>query len=109
MISKHYYIFSNSWFPWLLRLVLSVSMLSLLFIQIDILRVLNILSLVNVRLLGPILVLSFVIRLILAYQIAIGLIPLHMRFTILHLLKINFISGFYSLVLPGNSVAGGAA
>jgi len=83
--------------------------LTLLFAQIDVASVLNTLALVNVRMLVPIFVLCFLIRYIWAYQMSLGLIPLHIHFTVPHLFKIILISSFYSLILPGNILAGGAA
>jgi hypothetical protein len=61
------------------------------------------------RLLVPILVLSFFIRMIWACQFSLGSSPQGMKFPILRLVKVNFISSFYGLVLPGNLVTMGAA
>ncbi len=92
-----------------MRLAFSAFVLSVIFTQIDFISVVETLSLVDVRLLGAVFALFFGIRLIWAYQMSLGLILTRMRFTVLDLLKINLISGFYGLVVPGNLVAGGAA
>jgi uncharacterized protein (TIRG00374 family) len=99
----------NPWAGWLLRLAFAAFLLTLLFTQIDVASVLNTLTLVNVRALVPIFVLYFFVRYIWAYQMSLGLIPLRIHFTVLHLFKIILISSFYSLILPGNILAGGTA
>ncbi len=108
-MSKVQDIWRNPWIGWLSRLAFSALLLTVVFSQIDFVSVMDTLNLTNVRLLGPIVVLFFLIRLIASYQMSLGLVPLGMRFTVPHLLKINLISSLYSLVLPGNLVAGGAA
>ncbi|MBI1880032.1 MAG: flippase-like domain-containing protein [Chloroflexi bacterium] len=103
-----YYFRNNPWAGWILRLAFSVIMLILLFIQVDFMTVFATLSQINWAMLGPIIILLFTIRFIWAYQMSLVLAPLHMKFSLLHLVKINFISSFYSLILPGNLIAGGA-
>jgi uncharacterized protein (TIRG00374 family) len=93
---------------WLLRLGFSALILALLFTQVDLASVLTHLDLANAQWVVPILGLYFAIHCIWAYRMSLGLKPLRVHFTIPYLFVIILISAFYSLVLPGNVITGGA-
>ena len=101
-------ILRNPKFGWLLRLAFSALLLALLLTHIDLARALADLSLVNAQWLVPILFLNFSIYYIWAYEMSLGLKQLQLHFTIPRLFAITLISAFYSLVLPGSMIAGGA-
>ncbi len=109
MVSNIYRIWRNPSVGWFLRLAFSALILTLLSTQVDFVTVLDTLRSANVQFLVPAFVLFFVVRLIWAYQMSLGLAPLGMRLTTPRLFKVILIAGFYSLVLPGNLVAGGTA
>jgi uncharacterized protein (TIRG00374 family) len=108
VISRLQSILRNPKASWLLRLAFSGLVLGLLFTQVDLARAISDLSLARTQWVVPILALYFAIRYVWAYQMSLGLKPLGIDFAIPRLFAIILISAFYSLVLPGNVVAGGA-
>ena len=108
MIARFRSIVHKPWLGWLLRLAFSGLLLALLFTQIDLASVFAGLSLVDPQWLVAILALYCVMTYCYAYQMSLLLQHLGMRFANLRLFAIILISTYYSLILPGSVVAGGA-
>jgi uncharacterized membrane protein YbhN (UPF0104 family) len=99
----------SRWFRWFGRFVIASSLLFLVFTQVDLSTTFRTLSDIRISWLIPLLGIYFLIRLIWAWQMSLGLAPLEIEFSVFYLFKVLLISGFYSLVLPGGMVAGGVA
>jgi uncharacterized protein (TIRG00374 family) len=108
MISSSQSFLRNPRVGGVLRLAFSGLLLTLLFTQIDLESVLANLNQVQVRWFLPALGLYFVTRYLWAYQMSLASKPLGLVFALPRLFAIIFISSFYSLVLPGNVLTGGA-
>lgn len=97
--------------PWVIRslqIAFALSVFFLLFTHIDFQKVVISLGLVDVRYVLLIFGFYFIIRYVLAYQMSFGLAPLDMKFSTFDLFRFIVIASFYSLILPGDLVAGGA-
>jgi len=108
MISSFQSIVHRPWVVWLLRLAFSGLLLTLLFTQIDLGSVFAALNLVDPQWFAAVLALYFAMTYCYACQMSLLLQHLCIRFTNLRLFAIVLISTFYSLILPGSVVAGGA-
>lgn len=93
---------------WGLQLLFAAVVLLLLLRRIPFADVLDAASHFNLSLFLAALACYFLIRWTMAWQLSLALIPLQMRFSLLQLVKVNFIAIFYSLVLPGELAGGGA-
>jgi uncharacterized protein (TIRG00374 family) len=108
MVSNLKSLLRNPWISWLLRLSFSGLLLALILTQVDLAGVFAGLRLGNAQWVLSGVVLYFAIRYIWAYRMSLGLKHVQIDFTIRRLLVIILISIFYSLVLPGSVITGGA-
>ncbi len=91
------------------RSLLSLGILALLLWKIDIFQVIPVL-LEGSSILILIAIIIFAInRILVSLQLLVGLIPLNIHTPLLKLIKIQLISDFYALSLPGQGIAGSAA
>lgn len=98
-------------YPWVrtcARLCFASIILVLLFRRVDFTSVIRALGKFDIRWLLPIISLPFAVRYILACQMSLGSKQLKMHVSIFDLFRINLISTFYSLIVPGAIVGGGA-
>jgi uncharacterized membrane protein YbhN (UPF0104 family) len=92
---------------WLARLAITALVLGLLFSRISFDQVLQGLGGLRSPVLAVILANFLLIRFLVAQQMSLGLRALRLSFSIWELFRINLIAGFFSLLLPGDLVAGG--
>jgi uncharacterized protein (TIRG00374 family) len=93
-------------FKWLIKCLITISILYYLFFKIPFNQVFAALLNIKIIYLVPVTVLHILQRYILASQLRIFLQHQKMNFTTFALMKINFVTQFYALVLPGELSAG---
>jgi uncharacterized protein (TIRG00374 family) len=93
---------------WFGRLIGTLILLILLKTRINLTDSIQVLTNVNILWLILLLLLYLVIRLIWALQMSLGVAQLQINYSSIHLFKIILISNFYSLLVPGNMMAGSA-
>jgi hypothetical protein len=108
MVSNGKSLLRNPWVSWLLRLSFSGLLLALIFTEIDLAGVWAGLKVGNAQWVVPSIALYFGIRYVWAYRMSLGLNHLQIPFAIPRLFVIILISIFYSLILPGSVITGGA-
>lgn len=91
------------------QFVVSLVVLTLLFKSINLIDLKLFITSINIWFLVLSLCLTFLIRFLWAYQIYITQAPLNMHFSVYDLFRIQMIATFYSLVLPGDIIAGGVS
>jgi uncharacterized protein (TIRG00374 family) len=96
-------------FIWLGQVALAIGLLFILFRRIEVESLQQIVGKLNFVPLCISLILTLLIRYLWAFQMSFGLGPLGMRHSVFPLFRIGLVSTFYSLVLPGNMVSGGAS
>jgi uncharacterized protein (TIRG00374 family) len=94
---------------WFGQLGLATGLLVIIFQTVDVAGLSQIVGKLNLFPFCMSLILTFLIRYLWAYQMSFGLRPLDMRYGVFPLFRIGLVSTFYSLVLPGNMVSGGAS
>jgi glycosyltransferase 2 family protein len=90
----------------LLNLSLAIVILIILIFNVDFTGLIN--NLIGIKIV-PFLIsmsLAFFMRLIWAYQVSFGLAPLALKLNIRDLFRFSLVSTFYSLIFPGELVAG---
>ena len=92
----------------LARLMFSLVILAILFWKVDFSGVVSAFMHISLVLFSIAFAIHLLVRLIQSYQIAFGLAAMKIYIGIIKLLKITFISDFYSLSLPGRGVTGSA-
>ncbi|MFC2036605.1 lysylphosphatidylglycerol synthase transmembrane domain-containing protein [Chloroflexota bacterium] len=102
-------IWRKPWFRLFIRLAVAALLLALLALRVELRAILIVLRETDLIFLLPALLVYYFGRLIQAYQRSIGLGPLNLRFTVIDLFRIDLISVFYSLIMPGDLIAGVAA
>ena len=91
---------------WLIKLAVSTGILYCLFLKIPFANVIHALVNTKIVFLFPALLLQIGMIYIRAFQIKIFVLQQKMNFTVSELVKINFITFFYSLFLPGELMGG---
>jgi glycosyltransferase 2 family protein len=92
---------------WWLRLIVAGSMLWLLFNQVDVRSVWRVLKQADIVFFIPMLALYFLARYLIACQILLASTAIGEHLHVGALLKIQLTMSFYSMVLPGEILAGG--
>jgi uncharacterized protein (TIRG00374 family) len=90
-------------------MIIAIGLLLLLFSRVDIAAVFDTLVMVNPLVFAAALMCYLLIRYVMAWQMSLGLSVVSMSLSIWDLFKIKLIAGFYSLLVPGELVAGGVA
>ena len=91
---------------WFIKLAVSTGILYCLFLKIPFANVIHALVNTKIIFLFPALLLQISMIYIRAFQIKIFVLQQKMNFTVSELVKINFITFFYSLFLPGELMGG---
>lgn len=92
-----------------IQLFFTIVVLLLIFNSIEISNLTQFLSSINIRLFLYSLVLTIIMRCLWAIQISLTQAPMDMHFSVYNIFRIQMIATFYSLVLPGDLVAGGVS
>ncbi len=99
----------RTWVRWLPRVGLSGLVLLFLATRVDLQGALEAVRQADVEPVVLALAAYLAYRLLFAYQMSFGLAPLGMHLPVSYLVRVTLIAGFYSIVLPGGLLAGGAA
>lgn len=92
-----------------LQLTFTIGVLIFLFKSINLSTLVQILGSIKI---GPLLfslLVTFLMRILWAYQISITQEPVDMHFSVYSIFRIQLIATFYSLILPGDLLAGGVS
>ena len=92
-----------------LQLTFTIIVLILLFKSINLSTLTQILGAIKIWPLLFSLLVTFLMRFLWAYQISITQAPMDMHFSVYAIFRIQMIATFYSLVLPGDLLAGGVS
>ncbi len=92
-----------------LQLTFTIVVLILLFKSINLSTLTQILGSIKIWPLLFSLLITFLMRFLWAYQISITQAPMDMHFSVYAIFRIQMIATFYSLVLPGDLLAGGVS
>lgn len=92
-----------------LQLIFTIVVLILIFNSINITNLSQFLSSIKIWPLLFSLLVTFLMRFLWAYQISITQAPVDMHFSVYEIFRIQMIATFYSLILPGDLIAGGVS
>jgi hypothetical protein len=92
-----------------LQLIFTIVVLILIFNSINITNLSQFLSSIKIWPLLFSLLITFLMRFLWAYQISITQAPVDMHFSVYEIFRIQMIATFYSLILPGDLIAGGVS
>lgn len=92
-----------------IQLFFTIVVLLLIFNSIEISNLTQFLASINIRLFLYSFVLTLIMRYLWAFQISLTQAPMDMHFSVYEIFRIQMIATFYSLVLPGDLIAGGVS
>ena len=92
-----------------IQLIFTIVVLLLIFNSIEISNLTQFLASINIKLFVYSLVLTLIMRYLWAFQISLTQAPMDMHFSVYEIFRIQMIATFYSLVLPGDLIAGGVS
>jgi glycosyltransferase 2 family protein len=96
----------KSWQRWVFNLGIAFILLILLFINVDLSGWGHSILEIKIFPLSLSIILAIIMRVIWAYQVSFGVIPLGLSLRARDLFKFNIVATFYSLIFPGDLIAG---